>query len=155
MDEIGRKHPVHQPVYERHNIPVIVFLTVCTKEKKNILANDKAHTLMLEAWKIAGEWMVGKYVIMPNHIHLFCAPGTLPPLALSRWVNFWKSHMARNWPNENDAPIWQRHFWDTQLRRGENYDLKWDYVVANPVRAGLVTRPEAWPHQGELNMLSW
>ena len=155
MDEIGRKHPVHQPVHERHNVPVIVFLTLCTKEKKNILANDKAHTLVQEAWKIADEWMVGRYVIMPNHIHLFCAPGTLPPLALSRWVNFCKSHIARNWPNQSDAPIWQRHFWDTQLRRGENYDLKWNYVVANPVRAGLVSRPEDWPYQGQLNVLRW
>ena len=37
----------------------------------------------------------------------------------------------------NDRPIWQRHFWDTQLRRGESYDQKWDYVMQNPVRAGL------------------
>jgi hypothetical protein len=25
----------------------------------------------------------------------------------------------------------------------------------NPVRAGLVSRPEEWPYQGELNVLEW
>jgi len=46
-------------------------------------------------------------------------------------------------------------FLDTQLRRGESYDAKWDYVVANPVRAGLVSKSEDWPYQGEMNVLTW
>jgi hypothetical protein len=32
-------------------------------------------------------------------------------------------------------PIWQRHFWDTPLRRDESYNQKWHYVVENPMRA--------------------
>jgi hypothetical protein len=70
-------------------------------------------------------------------------------------VRFWKSFSARRWPHRKDAPVWQRHFWDTQLRRGENYDVKWNYVVENPVRASLVPRAEDWPYQGELNILRW
>jgi len=27
MEEIGRKHPAHQPMRERHNTAIIVFLT--------------------------------------------------------------------------------------------------------------------------------
>ena len=70
-------------------------------------------------------------------------------------MSFWKSFVARQWPNREQSPVWQRHFWDTQLRRGENYDEKWEYVVQNPVRAGLVSRAEDWPYQGELNVLRW
>jgi putative transposase len=73
---------------------------------------------------------------------------------LSGW-KYWKSNAARNWPDRSQSPIWQRHFWDTQLRRGESYAAKWDYVVTNPVRAGLVSRPEDWPYQGEMNELRW
>jgi hypothetical protein len=53
-----RKHPVHAPVYERHNTPVIVFLTVCTKDRKAILANDSAHELLRAAWQTRpyGSW---------------------------------------------------------------------------------------------------
>ena len=46
--------------------------------------------------------------------------------------------------NAVETPVWQRHFWDTQLRRSESYDQKWQYVVENPVRAGLVARSEDW-----------
>jgi REP element-mobilizing transposase RayT len=92
---------------------------------------------------------------MPDHIHLFCAPAELHPLPLADWVEFWKSQVARTWFDRSDAPIWQRHFWDRQLRRQENYDQKWEYVLQNPVRAGLVVRPEDWPYQGELNVLRW
>ncbi len=55
----------------------------------------------------------------------------------------------------NEHPIWQRDFWDTQLRRNENYEEKWDYVLENPVRAGLVSKSEDWLYHGELNILEW
>lgn len=45
--------------------------------------------------------------------------------------------------------------WDTQLRRSENYDSKWQYVVDNPVRAGLAREVDEWPFQGELSFLPW
>lgn len=74
---------------------------------------------------------------------------------LKPWVRFWKSHVAKNWIDPAQLPIWQRDFWDTQLRRGESYDEKWQYVLENPVRAGLVKHSEEWPFQGELNTLYW
>ena len=36
------------------------------------------------------------------------------------------------------------------LRGGESYAQKWDYVRANPVRAGLVSEAESWPYAGEI-----
>jgi len=92
---------------------------------------------------------------MPDHAHLFCTPAEFPPRPIKQWVSFWKSHAARHWPHREDAPLWQRDFWDTQLRRSENYTEKWQYVQANPVRAKLVERVEDWPYQGEMNILMW
>lgn len=155
MDEIGRKHPPHFPPIERHNTPIIVFVTICTHKRKPILANNDAHQLLCTAWRTWPTWLVGRYMIMPDHIHLFCAPADLHPQPLTKWLSFWKSHVARSWPSPKNRPIWQRHFWDTQLRRGESYSEKWEYVVENPVRASLVTQSEDWPYQGELNVLQW
>lgn len=45
--------------------------------------------------------------------------------------------------------------WDTQLRAGESYDAKWEYVRQNGVRHGLATAANEWPYQGELNILQW
>ena len=150
-----RKHPVHLPPREVFNTPIIIFLTVVTKERKPILADPAAHYALLNAWSAAETWLVGRYVVMPDHVHLFCAPGALLAEPLIKWVSFWKSQCSQSWPRRGDGPVWQRHFWDTQLRRGESYDAKWDYVVANPVRAGLVSRVEDWPYQGVLNELRW
>jgi len=151
----GRKHPAHVSPVERHNEPVIVFLTVCSKGKKRIFASADAASVIIAAWQNAKSWLVGRYVIMPNHIHLFCAPGVFPPEPLKQWVRYWKNLASRTWPRPGEHPLWQRDFWDTQLRRHENYDAKWDYVIDNPVRAGLVRDPNEWPYQGELNLLPW
>ncbi len=158
MDEIGRKHPVHFDVHDRRDAPIIVYLTVCTKRRKSILANPPAHKLLRASWREARSWLVGRYVVMPDHIHLFCSPAVdygRPSSSLEKWIVFWKSHSARHWRDKNDAPIWQRHFWDTQMRRSESYDQKWQYVVENPVRASLVKQATDWPYQGEMNFLRW
>jgi putative transposase len=72
-----------------------------------------------------------------------------------QWVRYWKSLASKKWPRPDEQPIWQRDFWDTQLRRSENYNSKWQYVLDNPVRAGLVKQPDDWPFQGDLNSLPW
>ena len=155
MEEIGRKHPVHLAARELHNTPIIVFLTVCTKNRKPILANPDVHKLLRAAWTGARSWLTGRYLIMPDHVHLFCAPATIPPEPLEQWVRYWKNLASKNWPRANEHPIWQRDFWDTQLRRSENYEEKWTYVLENPVRAGLVTKSEDWLYHGELDILDW
>src|SRR5436853_5904983 len=81
MDEMepGRKHPAHHPFVERHNEPIIVFLTVCSRDRKRIFASKDVLRVLENAWRNAETWRVGRYVIMPDHIHLFCAPWTIPP----------------------------------------------------------------------------
>jgi putative transposase len=146
-----RSRPVHQPVIGDGNAAVIVFLTVCTANRQPLLATTAMHDLLRESWGKGGRVAGGRYVIMPEHIHLFCAPGTTPPESLRSWISYWKRLVAFR----SGGSFWQRNFWDTQLRRHEKYGAKWDYVRNNPVRSGLVRTPNDWPFQGELNMLRW
>jgi hypothetical protein len=78
-----------------------------------------------------------------------------PVGALKQWVSFWRADVTRRWPHAGEKPIWQKDFFDRQLRTGESYHQKWLYVWENPLRAGLVKRPEDWPFQGELKPLAW
>ena len=151
----GRRHPARTPVHQTLDAPSIVFLTVCTAGRKPILAHADAAELLVASWRRAEAWAVGKYVIMPHHVHLFCAPMGFPAVPLMRWVKFWKSLASRAWPRPEEQPVWQRDGWDTQLRRDENYAAKWEYVANNPVRAGLVSCSDEWPYQGEMNELRW
>ena len=59
MEEIGRKHPIHLDVHDRRDAPIIVFLTVCTKDRKAILASWESHALLIDAWRAAKMWQVG------------------------------------------------------------------------------------------------
>jgi putative transposase len=112
------------------------------------LACDEAHACLREA----GKWTVGRYVLMPDHAHLFCAPHDVD-FPLDAWVRFWKGQFTRR--SARLEWRWQPHHWDTRLRRGENYSEKWEYVRQNPVRAGLVADADQWPYQGELSILPW
>ncbi len=153
-EDIGRKRPIHLAPLEAHNRPIIIFVTACTKHRQKILANREVHAAIVRAWQRATTWLVGRYVILPDHLHLFCAPNLVDPPSLERWIRYWKSLTTRSLEAGSET-VWQRHHWDRQLRAGESYDGKWDYVRNNPVRHGLVTCADDWPYQGELNELRW
>ncbi|HSH39438.1 MAG TPA: hypothetical protein VK993_11700 [Chthoniobacterales bacterium] len=149
-----QRHPIHLAPLEAHNRSSIVFVTVCTAKRSKILASPAAHRALVAAWQSATAWLVGRYVIMPDHVHLFCAPNGIDTPSLEVWMRYWKSIVTRK-VREPGGSVWQRHHWDRQLRRGESYSEKWEYVCGNPVRHGLVSDSTDWPYQGELNELRW
>ena len=149
----NRKHPAHHPPIEQVNRAPIIFLTVCTHKRQKILANDTMHEALKTAWRTAGDWIVGRYIMMPDHIHLFCSPATKESVNIAQWVSYWKRLVSQQL--KNNQRIWQRDCWDIQLRNHETYSAKWSYVKNNPVRAGLTENPDAWIYQGTLNHLPW
>jgi len=138
--------------------PGIFFVTTCTRERKKLLTIREAPNILREELKQSGSrhgWTVGRFVIMPDHVHFFCAPTQLAR-PLDRFVGSWKEWTAKRLIREQAiaSPLWQEGFFDHLLRSTESYSQKWDYVRMNPVRAGLCERPEDWPHAGEINPLN-
>jgi putative transposase len=144
-----RRHPA-KGVFIFLNQTTIVFVTVCTQERRKQLANSEVHNALLKAWSTADRWMIGAYVIMPDHIHFFCSP-THENCVIERWTTFWKRELRR--ALGASAPRFQSDSFHHRLRGEESYVKKWEYVRANPVRAGLVETPEDWPYQGVINEL--
>ena len=129
----------------------------CPKYRRKVLVNgvdERLKTILMETIDKWGQELV-ELEVMPDHVHLFCAPGRDDALSVKRWIAFWKSYVSKRWPRAEEQPIWQQDCWDTQLRRGENYGAKWEYVRNNAVRHRLARRAEDWPWQGELNVLEW
>jgi putative transposase len=93
-------------------------------------------------------------VIMPDHVHFFCSPDNESE-DLKRFMQAWKEWTAKRLTRECGIKehIWQKEFFDHVLRNEESYKEKWQYVLNNPVRAGLVKEAEEWPWQGEIEML--
>ena len=93
---------------------------------------------------------VGRYVLMPDHVHFFAA---FPPdgITLIEWTKSLRSVLGKELLKiGHQKPHWQEGFFDHLLRSGESYAQKWDYVRMNSVRAGLSARPKEWLYQGEI-----
>ncbi len=151
LTDSGRKHPA-RGVLVLSQQPTIVFLTVCTKDRQLWLARKPVQTALTKIWQNTGTWLVGDYLLMPDHIHLFCAPRDIH-VTLQRWVSYWKREFScLHLPETGE---WLRNFGDTRLRCGENYAEKWNYVCENPVRARLVEKSDNWPFKGQLHRLPW
>jgi putative transposase len=139
----------------------IIFITTCTHKRKPLLAESWVAKILIEEWSDAKDrhgWAVGRYVIMPDHVHFFCGPMSGSDIKqLSDFMKQWKQWTSKRIIRESriigpplQPPIWQAEFFDHILRSLENYSQKWDYVRENPVRAGLVKQANEWPWQGEL-----
>ncbi len=75
------------------------------------------------------------YCLMPDHIHLLIAPstGNLVDI-IGSWKKF-AGHLLKN--TGLNGPFWQRGFYDHALRKDEDLIKAAEYLVMNPVRAGL------------------
>jgi putative transposase len=138
----------------------IYFITVCTAARKPILAQPAAFAILHAEFESAPSrygWSIGRFVVMPDHLHFFCAErGSVAPTSLSRFIGGFKQWTSKGIAQSQIArpPLWQREFFDHLLRAEESYESKWRYVLENPVRAGLVQRSQDWPFGGEVAALT-
>ncbi len=134
-------------VFERYD-PPLYFVTFNTHQRRKLLANGLVqHALVHFAKRGHPRGIgIGRYVIMPDHVHLFVR-GSLD-FSLRQWVRMMKRALSNAILTE--PPHWQQGFFDHLIRQSESYAQKWEYVRQNPVRAGLVTSPDQWRWQGEI-----
>lgn len=125
----------------------IVFVTVCTADRQPWLACDEAQILLRKVWTEATAWLVGPYVIMPDHLHFFAAPRD-KNFTIEQWIKFWKSQFTKSHSNHDWK--WLSLAFHRRLRAEDSYEEKRRYMEQNPVRAGLVKDARDWPFRGEL-----
>ena len=148
-----RRFPAHPSPVVRLGAPTILLVTVCTVDRAPILANVSAHRALVAAWCQADDWAVGSYVVMPDHVHLFCSPAGGSGRTVKEWAAYWKTQTGEQLQSLRGA--FQRDCWDTQMRTRGHYCRKLEYVKDNPVRRGLVANAGDWPYAGCLNSLWW
>jgi putative transposase len=140
---LGRLSPNVRPFY---------FITFNTYERRSLLARTEIHdTFCIFATKAKEhDIAVGRYVIMPDHVHLFAA-FPVAGITLPMWVQSLRNVIGKKLLQLGiHKPHWQEGFFDHLLRSQESYSQKWEYARMNPVRAKLCEIPGAWPYQGEI-----
>ena len=147
----GRRTPA-KGVHISFGGPNWVFLTVCTEKRERWLAQPAVQNTLHQIWEnTATAWLVSDYLLMPDHLHLFCAPHDLK-FSIERWMGFWKDRLTKSQPAMGRFQAGGFHH---RLRAADGYAQKWQYVRENPVRAGLVVQPEAWPYSGRVHQIRW
>jgi putative transposase len=137
-------------IFQSYGAPLF-FVTICTLYRKNIPSLEAAHdALLLYGTRAIKEFnlALGRYVIMPDHLHLFVRGDQ--SFVLGNWVKGLKRAILKTFPRQSQTFFWQPGFFDHLLRSDESYAQKWEYVRQNPVRAGLVKFAEDWPYRGEI-----
>jgi putative transposase len=126
--EPGRHMPA-KGVHVSPGGPNWVFLTVCTEKRERWLAQASVQRALHDIWEhIATAWLVSDYLLMPDHLHLFCAPRDLK-FTIERWIGFWKDRLAKNLKNQGGATAppyqvfgkFQAGGFHHRLRDGESY----------------------------------
>ena len=81
---------------------------------------------------------------MPDHVHFLIQLGELP---LNRVIQRFKSRSAvqLNRAFGAEGRFWSKGYWDHALRRNEGIQSVSDYIIYNPVRAGIVQHPAEYP----------
>lgn len=129
--------------------PPLFFITICTLHRQRFHSLGAVATALKDYGNAAIQKNVGigRYVIMPDHVHRFVRGG--PDFRLGQWVKGLKRCVS----GTSAATRWQPGFFDHLLRSNESYAHKWNYVHNNPVRAGLVTSADDWPYAGEIVLI--
>ena len=131
------------------------FFTLVTEQRKPLLIKNidrlrksfrkviNTHPFILEA-----------IVVLPDHLHaMWKMPEGDANFSL-RW-NLIKRNFSAGLNIESNSPsklrkrekgVWQRRFWEHQLRDELDWNNHLDYIHFNSVKHGLVARVEDWPY---------
>jgi REP element-mobilizing transposase RayT len=147
MDQVASGHAALRR--GRVSIPHTAYLiTTTTHQRQPVFSDFRASCAASRCFEdnelLSGCRMLA-WVLMPDHAHWLVQLGSEP--CLERLVNRIKSASARL-ANRNlgrHGPLWAPAFHDRALRREEDLREIARYLVANPIRAGLVRRIGDYP----------
>jgi len=117
-----------------------------------ILKIPEIAQIVIDAWKFfdKSRYDLIAYVVMPNHVHVLIK--TYEKHSLSQVIHSWKSFTAheikkvlRKAGFQSEQKIWQVEYWDRFMRDEKHFLQAVNYIIDNPVKAGLCTSPEQWP----------
>ena len=138
------------------------FFTVVTYRRQRFLCDEDVRDALKHAiQKVRTDYpfTIDAWVLLPDHIHSIW---TLPPndanFAL-RWqlIKRYVSRACRarlnhtEWMSASktkhrELTIWQRRYWEHQIRDDNDYAKHMDYLHFNPLKHGLVNNVKDWPY---------
>ena len=135
----------------RYYVPgAIVFITQVVYRRLPVFGQPPFVELLrqnLNETKRHHPFVVLGYCFLPEHFHLMIRPtggSTFSVIMHSLKPNFTKDYKAC-FGLSGSMKFWQKGFWDHVIRDEDDFQRHLDYIHYNPVKHGLVQRPEDWP----------
>jgi putative transposase len=121
------------------------FITFSCHNREPLLGTPEARDVFERIFERVRRWYgfyVRGYVVMPEHVHLLISE---PERAkLSTALQMLKQNVARELRLPEGNPFWQERYYDFNVWSEGKRVEKLRYIHRNPVRRGLVRRPEDW-----------
>lgn len=137
----------------RHSeVGLVYAITKCCAGRSQFLASgptgaQSAQVIAstIENMDARGIWQPYGLVVMPDHVHMVVklGKGTLSD-AVKAFSTFTSGRINRLLNRR--GPLWQAGFYDQALRGEKTLGAYLEYMLMNPVRAGLVESPQDWPY---------
>jgi putative transposase len=131
------------------------FLTFCTSSRSRAFVTDVAVAcVMTQLQRTAADctFAVVAYCYMPDHLHLL-VEGSRADASLTEFVRVFKQRSSFHWKRRFGNDLWQRSYFEHVLRDDEATVSVAQYVLENPLRAGLSRRVEDYPYLGSQTMM--
>lgn len=145
------------PNYRRPFVPGSrIFFTVALAHRGSRMLVDHVDLLrgVVRETRVERPFAINAWVVLPDHMHCVW---TLPEGDAdypTRW-RLIKTRFSRQMPVgplrrshilRGERGIWQRRYWEHHIRDQADFTEHVRYCWANPVKHGLVRRPEDWPY---------
>jgi len=128
----------------------VYFITFNTWEKLEL--TPAARQVVLDACKFFDRqrYQIFCLVVMPDHVHMLMQPLAKPDhklWSLSSILHSMKSYSSKQIPKvmKHIGTVWQDERHDHIVRDEREFQVFWEYIRQNPVKAGLSVTPEEYP----------
>ena len=126
----------------------IYHITVCTHQREPLFSHFQTGRLIAHEFKYVQETQSANslaWVVMPDHVHWLMQLEETTSLAkvLKRFKG--RSTHAVNHHLQRAGPLWQKGFHEHAVRQEEDLKQIARYIIANPLRASLVTKIGDYP----------
>ncbi|MEG3901705.1 transposase [Microcoleus sp. B4-C5] len=128
----------------------VYFITFNTWEKLEL--TPAARQVVLNACKFFDRqrYQIFCLVVMPDHVHMLMQPLEKSDnkfWSLSSILHSMKSYSSKQIPKvmKHIGTVWQDERHDHIVRDEREFQVFWEYIRQNPVKAGLSVTPEEYP----------
>ncbi|MEJ6476651.1 REP-associated tyrosine transposase [Pseudoalteromonas piscicida] len=122
-------------------------ITICCKNKTVVFNNLGVNQVVIrEIYHLEQDNFIKliAYTLMPDHLHLLFQ--LMESCSLSDAIRSLKGRTAARLRVMNIQQLWQKGFYDTCILHNTMLRNQARYIVANPLRAGLVTQIGDYPY---------